>query len=273
VKYYYPQHIQGYNRIKAEGKTAWGEIHGETGFENFSARGFLDAVLPMLRFDTPKPEVFNYGCGTGPDACFLAERGFRVDAVDLIPTAIEIARQQAALRRLNIDYAVQDICDLPHEGKPYDLIVDSFCLQCIVFDEERKRVFSTVRARLKPKGYYLISTAVMDAEHLSTLREGETVTDSASGTVYTRYGDDGNALIDLKSGAVLISIDHAEVASGIVNGPSAYPAAIFINDRWFLPHRRHLTQAQLEAELREAGFRAIYRYLDHDGCLACVKRE
>jgi 2-polyprenyl-3-methyl-5-hydroxy-6-metoxy-1,4-benzoquinol methylase len=170
MKYYYPEHIEGYERVKAEDKVAWGEIHGEVGFENFSARAFLSAVLPGLRFDNSEPTVLNYGCGTGPDACFLAEHGFRVDAIDLIPTAIDIARQQAAVRGLDIHYAVQDICDLPHEGKRYDMIVDSYCLQCIVLDPDRQRVFSAVRDRLNPSGYYLISTAVMDAEHQRLLQ-------------------------------------------------------------------------------------------------------
>ena len=194
MKYYYPQHIKGYARIKAEGKVAWGEIHGIKGFEDFSTRSFLEAVLPTLQFDTLQPEVFNYGCGTGPDACYLAERGFRVDAIDLIPDAIEIAKQQAALRHLDIYYAVQDICEVTPGGKQYDAVLDSFCLQCIVFDEERQKVFSTIHTRLKPNGYYLVASAVMDAEHLAMVREEETLTDSATGVVYTRYGGGGKAL-------------------------------------------------------------------------------
>lgn len=62
MRYYYLQHIEGYQRVKAEGKVAWGEIYREEGFENFAARDFLAAVLPTLRFDTPEPTAFNYGC-------------------------------------------------------------------------------------------------------------------------------------------------------------------------------------------------------------------
>jgi 2-polyprenyl-3-methyl-5-hydroxy-6-metoxy-1,4-benzoquinol methylase len=260
MRYYYPEHIEGYRRVKAEGKVTWGEIHGSVGFESFAARGFLAAVLPTLRFDTPKPTVFNYGCGTGPDACFLAEHGFRVDAVDLIPTAIEIARQQAAARGLDVRYAVQDICELPQEGKQYDMIVDSYCLQCIVFDAERQNVFGAVRARLKPSGYYLISAAIMDEEHQQLLRAEETVTDEATGIVYTRYGV---GLIDTLTGVVLNPLNDS---------PADLPDAVRINGAWHLPHRRHLTRAQLDRELWEAGFKVIYRYPEHAGSVVCVAR-
>lgn len=260
MKYYYLQHIEGYQRVKAEGKVAWGEIHGEEGFEDFAARGFLAAVLPTLRFDSLEPTVFNYGCGTGPDACFLAEHGFRVDAVDLIPTAIEIARQQAALRGLDIHYAVQDICDLPREGRQYDMVVDSYCLQCIVFDAERQRVFSAVRSRMKPSGYYLISTAIMDGEHRRLLGPEDTITDDATGIVYMHYGD---GIIDTKTGIVL---------NPLSGGPTDLPDAMQINGAWYLPHRRHLPPAQLDTELARVGFQVIYRYPEHAGSVVCVAR-
>lgn len=259
MKYYYPEHIDGYERVKAEGKTAWGELCDSKGFDDFSARAFLEAALPTLQFDTPQPMVLNYGCGTGPDACFLAEHGFRVDAVDLIPAAIEIAREQAALRGLDIQFAVQDICELPPEGKRYDMIVDSYCLQCIVFDADREQVLSTVRARLDPSGYYLISTAVMDAEHQALLHEDDAVVDEATGIVYTRYG---GGLIDARTGVVLYPLDTQ----------ADLPDAKLVNGQWHLPRRRHLTPAQLDAELWRAGFKIIYRYPEHAGSIVCVVR-
>ncbi len=42
VKYYYPEHLKGYQRIKEEGKRSWGEIHDcPNGFEEFTSRSFL----------------------------------------------------------------------------------------------------------------------------------------------------------------------------------------------------------------------------------------
>lgn len=61
MKYYYPEHLAGYERVKTEGKTAWHEIHGSSGFDNFASRAFLERILPLLRFAVPIPAVLEYG--------------------------------------------------------------------------------------------------------------------------------------------------------------------------------------------------------------------
>lgn len=260
LRYYYPEHLEGYERIKAEGKTAWAEIHGQEGFDNFCSRAFLETVLPRLTFSAPVPTAFEYGCGTGPGACFLAERGFRVDAIDLVPRAIEMGKEIALQRGLNIHFEVADICCVGEERKRYDLVVDSYCLQCIVFDDERRRVFSAVQSRLNPDGYYLVSTAILDREHEAMIG-AERVRDLHTGTVYTRYG---LGLIDLDTGLVLRPLDGYR---------PEYPDATCIVGRWYLPYRRHLRPAALEAELAAAGFTVVFRDEQHAGSLVCISKN
>lgn len=259
MKYYYREHLQGYQRIRAEGKTAWGEIHGGEGFEDFSSRAFLEFALPRLRFSSSHPSALEIGCGTGPGACFLAARGFRVDAIDLIPTAIDIARQQARLRGLQIDFAVQDVTKLPHAGPRYDLIVDSFCLQGIVTDVDREAVYAAVRARLALDGTYLVSSAMFDPARFHPF---EQIIDRASGAVYHRYGDDG--LIDPATGVVYAPLDE---------DPGAYEGTCQIEGRWYLLNRRHHRPAALRAELERAGFRVLYQDDGYGGNLICVHRR
>ncbi|MFC1712296.1 class I SAM-dependent methyltransferase [Candidatus Poribacteria bacterium] len=255
MKYYYPEHISGYQRIKAEGKTAWNEIHGETGFENFSSRVFLEEALPQLRFSTTNPKVLECGCGTGPGACFLAERGFQVTGIDLIPTAIELAKQFAKERNLDIRYQVQDVCELSHEGEEYDMIVDSYCLQGIVTDRDREKVFSAIRARLKPEGYYLVSTAMFHKHEFSEDR----VVDAETGIVYNRYGKD-----------MFINTQTSIVYEVLEGSPDDYEDAIRITGTWYLPHRRHRKPPALRAELGAAGFRVLYQSGEEGGNAICI---
>ena len=58
MKYYYREHLLGYERVRAKGKTAWGEIHGVDGFDNFSSRAFLDEILPRLRLSVCSVQRF-----------------------------------------------------------------------------------------------------------------------------------------------------------------------------------------------------------------------
>jgi SAM-dependent methyltransferase len=258
VKYYYREHIAGYERVKAEGKLAWHTIHNGKPFDDFASRAFLEHALPLLELAEARPRAHEIGCGTGVGACFLAQRGFRVDAIDIIPAAIEIARKVAAERDLDINYEVGDVCELPLQGDRYDVIVDSFCLQAIVFDEERSRVFAAVRARLRPGGYYLVSTAMFDKERFG---EDETVTDERTGVAYHRYGDKG--LIEAETGIVYIELGES---------PDLYEGATEIAGTWYLPNRRHLRPPALKADLEAAGFTVLYQDEEHGGHVICAPR-
>ena len=159
MKYYEHERTEGYERIRAEGKSAWGQLHGEATFEDSEIRAALAEVLPRLHFDTPHPRALEYGCGTGPGACLLAERGMRVCGIDLSPLAIDIARREAAKRGLSIDFRVGDVCEIAPPGEKFDLVVDAYCLQCVVTDADRARLFAFVRGTLEPNAYYVIVTA------------------------------------------------------------------------------------------------------------------
>lgn len=234
MKYYVKEHAEGYARIKAEDLTSWGELHGEPGFDNFAVRPLLEKALPKLYFETRPPRALEYGCGTGPGACFLASYGFRVDAWDLDPTAIELARKFAAQRGLQINFRVQDICALGNAECRYNLIVDSYCLQSVVLDRDRQLLYEAVRALLKSDGRYLIGTAVWreDREY------GDQLFDSATGIAYEKMDSDWDRFED----------------------------AVQIEGQWYLPHRRHLKPAALRDEVESAGFKVLEQDGGHLVC-------
>jgi len=256
MKYYYQEHIAGYERVKAAGHLAWHTRFNGKPFDDFPTRAFLEYALPRLELAEARPRVLEIGCGTGVVACFLAQRGFRVNAIDIIPAAIEIAWKVAAERQLDINYQVQDVCDLPLRGDQYDLIVDSYCLQAIVFDEERARVFAAVKARLRPGGHYLVSTAMFDEDRF---REQETLTNERSALVYHRYGDNG--LIEAATGVVYVELEES---------PDLYEGATEIAGTWYLPSRRHLRPRVLRAELEQASFAVLYQDEEHGGNVICA---
>ncbi len=98
MRYYEREHFDAYARIKAEGLHQWSDLHEElAGYEDFPNRPFLERTLPALA-TAQRSQVLEYGCGTGPAACFLAERGYDVHGIDLVPDAVEIAQRHASER-------------------------------------------------------------------------------------------------------------------------------------------------------------------------------
>jgi SAM-dependent methyltransferase len=197
-----------------------------------------DLLLPAVN----ETHVLEYGCGTGPAACFLASMGFQVDAIDLIPRAIVLARSFARRRGLSIRYAVQDVCDLAVNSPEtyYDLILDSYCLQSIVTDADRARTFAAVHARLRPSGYYLVSTAMYEPGR----RYGNGFHyDDRNGTCYRATGEpDGDDNETLR-----------------------------IGDTAYRPYRRHQRPTMLRDELVRAGFRVLSQTGPFGGDVVCAR--
>lgn len=243
-KYYYPEHEWAYERIQREGKTGWHDLHGGAGFEHFDCRDHLERSLAMLQMDPGHTDVLEYGCGTGAAACFLAARGFRVDAIDLIPRAIKLARRFAAERGVRVNFQVGDICALADRSAPkrYDLILDSFCLQSVVLDGDRARLFAAVRGRLAPAGHYVLSTAMFDPHRV--------------------YADDER--FDPQTGVVLSAMGGAA---------ARYSDATEVGGRAYMPYRRHLRPEALAAELTAAGFEIVWQGGPLGGDVICRPHE
>jgi 2-polyprenyl-3-methyl-5-hydroxy-6-metoxy-1,4-benzoquinol methylase len=160
MRYYEVEPREVYRRVVGEGKTQWNDVFEVgKGFGEFPNKGFLEGMVPELPVGGA---VLEYGCGTGPAACFLAGRGFRVDAVDVSAEAVALAKRFAGELGIAVNFAVQDVCRWSEADVRYDVVIDSYCLQNIVLDEDRAAVFRGVRDRLAPGGRYLISTALYD---------------------------------------------------------------------------------------------------------------
>jgi hypothetical protein len=119
----------------------------------------------------------------------------------------------------------------------YDLVLDSYCLQSIVTDQDRGAVFSAVRARLKPSGYYVISTVL----HVPGRNDEPGFYYDASTGIYYR---------EVPAGSV---VDHI----------------VEIDGRSYIPHRRHLSADALREELVSEGFDVLSLESADTGDVVC----
>lgn len=102
--------------------------------------------------DLPAGRALDVGCGEGADAIWLAERGWRVDAVDIAPTAVERGRAEAEARGLSIGWHAGDLLADPPAGE-FDLVSVQYPAFAIA---ETERVTSILTGALAPGGLLLM---------------------------------------------------------------------------------------------------------------------
>jgi SAM-dependent methyltransferase len=111
----------------------------------------LGAIISLL---PPRGRLLDMGCGTGWTSVFFAKRGFDVVGQDLVPEAIDAARQLKADNRLaNLDFVVADYEGLTFDSE-FDITVFFDSLHHAV--REDHALASAYRA-LKPGGICITS--------------------------------------------------------------------------------------------------------------------
>ncbi len=70
------------------------------------------------------------GCGTGTNAVYLAERGFSVTALDVSTVAIERARQRHRESNVEVEFLMDDVCNLQSPLDPFEFLFDRGCYHC-----------------------------------------------------------------------------------------------------------------------------------------------
>ncbi len=100
-------------------------------------------------------KALDLGTGDGRYACFLAQLGYEVDAIDILPSAIEITKKRAealgVTEKMNILLADMGTFELKPES--YDVISAIQCLQYL-YDKALPKLLELLKA-VKPGGFLL----------------------------------------------------------------------------------------------------------------------
>ena len=115
--------------------------------------------LPLLVrvADRLKPgRALDLACGTGRHAIFLAERGWRVIAVDASSVGIEIAKALARVREVEVDWRVADL-----ERGEFEIERDAYDLVCVFYYLQRD-LFPQIRAGVRAGGIVVAAIHMVD---------------------------------------------------------------------------------------------------------------
>src|SRR6266576_392789 len=114
----------------------------------------LAALIEAGKF---KGDVLDVGCGEAAVSLHLAERGFTTVGLDLSPTAIELAKAEAAKRGLtNASFEVADISAFTGYDGRFDTIVDSTLFHSIPVEAREGYQRSIVRAAAPGASYFVL---------------------------------------------------------------------------------------------------------------------
>lgn len=129
------------------GKIPWADLVPNRFFVGFAERTELngDGKTALV-----------VGCGLGDDAKFLADRGFKVTAFDISPTAIDWAKKLYG--EGGIDFVAADLFNPPAEWSgAFDFVLEIYTIQPLPI-ELRPRVIDAIAAFVKPGGQLVVVT-------------------------------------------------------------------------------------------------------------------
>jgi len=188
----------------------WDERYAGTEFEwTTLPNQFVAAELAGL----PPGRALDLAAGEGRNSVWLAERGWRVTAVDFSRVGLDKGRKLVTARGVDearIDWILADLCDYePHQGS-FDLVLVAYFQ---VGAELRAAVLARAAAALAPDGTLLVvghdltnlTEGVGGPQYPEVLYTPESITAEVSG------------LRVLKAGRVHRSVDHDGVSGTAVD--------------------------------------------------------
>lgn len=113
----------------------------------------VDCLLKKYGKDILK--IINYGCGTGRHDIELSNLGYQCTGIDMSPSMIELARQNAIVRNDSIEFEVADIRNYKSQQK-YDGVISLFhVISYQVKNQDILNTFHSARKALGVGGVFL----------------------------------------------------------------------------------------------------------------------
>lgn len=150
----------------AEQAAEWDARYQEPGDALWSGRpnGRLVAEVTGLA----PGRALDVGCGEGADAIWLAQQGWRVDAIDVSDVAIARARAVAERLGATVDWMVGDALRTPLPAATFDLV----SLQYPALPKQAgARAVRTVLDTVRPGGVLLAVYHDLDHDHREHMKE------------------------------------------------------------------------------------------------------
>jgi SAM-dependent methyltransferase len=142
--------------------------------------------VERLELDSPL-RILDLACGFGRHANRLAALGHTVTGVDLMPGFLEIARQQAAAMRVQVDYRQGDMRQLSFDAE-FDRVMLLFTSFGYFSDDENLEVTRNVARALEPGG--LVGIDMVNRDAIARESPATDVIEKSDGLIINRLSFD-----------------------------------------------------------------------------------
>ena len=153
---------KNYQKIEADRyEQKWKAMRGQftTKSRSYMSKVPLVALVRLEKYlkkkKLKKLQILDIGCGNGRNSVYLAKQGHIVNGIDVSPSAIKLANQNAKRNKLKINNKVGSVFNLPYKINSFDLLLDSGCLHHLRKSEWGNYLKNILRV-LKPGGYLLL---------------------------------------------------------------------------------------------------------------------
>lgn len=171
---------------------------GSPPWEINRAQPFLELIEKESDFCS---SVLDIGCGYGFNAKFLADKGYKVTAIDYLGEVIQKAKELNS--HVNISYEVRDIFQSGHVLMAHDTIVDSATFHGFS-DKEREMYVELMRNHLKPNCcFYIIGFSDRENQTGGPRRLSE--------SIFRQYFGEGFLIADIQQVDYLTNLFGGEV--------------------------------------------------------------
>jgi SAM-dependent methyltransferase len=144
------------------------------------------AWVQLLEMDSPL-NILDLACGFGRHANRLAALGHTVTGVDIMPSFLEMARQQAKTMGVQVDYRQGDMRQLSFNAE-FDRVLLLFTSFGYFNDVENAQVAENVARALKPGG--LLAIDMINRDVVARDSPATDVTDKGDGLIINRLSFD-----------------------------------------------------------------------------------
>jgi len=124
-------------------------------FSSQSPYPVISRFVLFLQKNKVGGRFLDLGCGNGRQAIPFALSGFETHGIDFSEEAIVLARKNAALSEVAIDFRVGDVLALSYAANDFEVLLDSGCLHHLRKYQWREYL-RNLNLVLKPGGYFFL---------------------------------------------------------------------------------------------------------------------